>query len=127
TRFIRLTGAARYHEGDWQANIGLSGMLSQLRAEVGLYQKLDVRTSLVTPRVTATRTMSQADGLKDVVWSSGAEAQIGHSNTDLALPLERREGEPFPAYDPKDTSSHFSGQVWFPDYAAWTSFAATFD
>ena len=30
TRFIRLTGAARYHEGEWQANLALSGMLSQL-------------------------------------------------------------------------------------------------
>lgn len=127
TRFIRLTAAAKYHKGDWQATLALSGMLSELRAEVGLYQKLDVRTPLVTPRVLLTRSMSEAGGLKDVVWSSGTEAQIGYSSVDLALPLERREGEPFPPYDPRDTASHFTGSVWFPDFAAWTSIAATFD
>jgi hypothetical protein len=127
TRFLRLTGAAKYHAGEWQASLALSGMLSQLQAEVGLYQKLDVKTPMVTPRVVVTRTMSQAVGLKDVVWSSGAEAQIGYSSVDLALPLERREGEPFPAYDPKDTTTTFKGSVWFPDFAAWSSVAATFD
>jgi outer membrane receptor protein involved in Fe transport len=127
TRFVRLTGAARYHEGEWQANLALSGMVSQLQAEVGLFQRLNVKTALVTPRATVTRTMDQAAGLKDVVWSSGTEAQIGYSTVELALPLERREGEPFPAYDPKDTTSSFKGSVWFPDYAAWTSLTAAFD
>ncbi|HEY6177164.1 MAG TPA: TonB-dependent receptor, partial [Kofleriaceae bacterium] len=127
TRFIRLTGAARYHEGEWQANLALSGMVSQLQAEVGLFQKLNVKTPLITPRATVTRTMDHAAGLKDVVWSSGAEAQIGYSTVELALPLERREGEPFPAYDPKDTSTAFKGSVWFPDLAAWTSITAAFD
>ncbi len=127
TRFIRLTGAARYHEGPWQATLALSGMISDLSAEIGLYQKLEVRTQLVTPRVVVTRTEEKALGLKDVVWSAGTEAQIGHSTTDLAIPLERREGEPFPPYDPKDTSSRFRGSVWFPDYAAWTSLSANFD
>jgi hypothetical protein len=127
TRFLRLTAAAKYHEGEWQANLALSGMVSQLQAEIGRYQKLDVRTPLVTPRVTATRTVKEGVGLKDVVWSSGAEAQIGYSSVDLAIPLERREGEPFPPYDPRDTTSHFKGSVWFPDFAAWTSVAASFD
>ena len=127
TRFIRLTAAAKYHDGDWQAQLGLSGMLSDLRAEIGLYQSLNIRTPLVTPRAVVTRSSEQAIGLKEVVWSSGAEAQIGHSSVDLALPLERREGEPFPPYDPKDTTSHFTGSVWFPDFAAWTSVAANFD
>jgi hypothetical protein len=127
TRFIRLTAAAKYHEGEWQANIGLSGMLSELRADVGLYQGLDVKTPLITPRAVVTRTVEKAFGLKDVVWSAGTEAQIGYSSVDIALPLERREGEPYTVYDPKDTTSHFTGSVWFPDYAAWTSLAATFD
>ena len=127
TRFLRLTAAAKYHEGEWQAQLALSGMLSDLRAEIGLYQRLGVTTPLVTPRATATRTVAKALGLKDVVWSSGAEAQIGYSSVDLAIPLERREGEPFPVYDPKDTSSHFQGTVWFPDFAAWSSVAASFD
>jgi len=70
--------------------------------------------------------MREAVGLRDVVWSAGAEVQIGHSSVDIALPLERREGEPLPPYDPKDTTTHFHGAVWFPDFAAWTSAAATF-
>ena len=127
TRFIRVTAAAKYHDGPWTANLALSGMLSDLTAEIGLYQKLKTTTPLVTPRVQVTRTEASALGLKEVVWSSGAEAQIGHSTTDLAIPRERREGEPFEAYDPKDTSSQFKGSVWFPDYAAWTSLAANFD
>ncbi len=127
TRFVRLTAAARYHDGPWSANLALSGMLSDLTAEIGLYQKLNVTTPLVTPRVVVTRSEPKAIGLKDVVWSSGAEAQIGHSTTDLALPLERREGEAFPPYDPKDTASRFKGSVWFPDFAAWSSVGANFD
>ncbi len=127
TRFIRLTAAAKYHHQEWTANLGLSGMLSGLDAEIGAYQRLHANTALVTPRAVVTRSTREALGLKDVVWSSGAEAQIGYSAVDLALPLERREGEPYPAYDPKDTSSQFGDSVWFPDYAAWTSVAATFD
>ena len=127
TRFIRLTGAAKYHDGEWQASLALSGMLSEIDAEIGLYQRLDLKTPLITPRAVVTRAMPEAIGLKDVVWSSGAEAQIGYSSVDLAIPLERREGEPFPAYDPKDTASTFKGSVWFPDFAAWTSVAASFD
>jgi hypothetical protein len=127
TRFLRLTGAAKYHDGEWQASLALSGMLAEIDAEVGLYQRLDVPTALVTPRAVVTRSMREAIGLRDVVWSSGAEAQIGHSSVDIALPLERREGEPLPPYDPKDTTTNFHGAVWFPDLAAWTSVAATFD
>jgi hypothetical protein len=127
TRFLRLTGAAKYHEGEWQASLALSGMLAEIRAEVGLFQRLDAPTTLVTPRAVVTRTMREAIGLRDVVWSSGAEVQVGHSSIDIALPLERREGEPLPPYDPKDTATHFRGAVWFPDFAAWTSAAATFD
>jgi hypothetical protein len=127
TRFLRLTGAAKYHEGEWTANLALSGMLTDLEADVGLYQRLHVKTPLVTPRATVTRSTPAAFGLKDVVWSTGVEAQIGYSSVDLALPLERREGEPYPPYDPKDTTSRFTGSVWFPDFAAWTSLAASFD
>lgn len=127
TQFVRLTGAAKYRRGPWQATLALSGMLSDLRAEIGLHQRLNVRTPLVTPRATVTRTAAKAAGLADVVWSAGAEAQIGYSTVDLAIPLERREGEPYPPYDPKDTTSEFKGSVWFPDYAAWTSLSANVD
>jgi hypothetical protein len=127
TRFLRLTGAAKYHSGEWQANLALSSMLSDLRAEIGLHQRLGVTTPLVTPRISVTRTMAKAIGLKDVAWSSGAEAQIGYSTIDIAIPLERREGEPFPPYDPDDTTTNFKGAVWFPDFAAWSSVTASFD
>src|SRR5262249_47877520 len=60
TRFIRLTGAARYHEGEWQANLALSGIVTQIQAEVGLFQRLNARTPMVTPRATVTRTMDEA-------------------------------------------------------------------
>ncbi len=127
TRFLRLTTAAKYHRGEWQANLGLSSMVTDLNAEIGLYQKLRVRTPLVTPRAVLTRSAASAFGLKDVVWSGGAEAQIGHSTVDMALPVERREGEAFGPYDPTDTTSRFRGSVWFPDYAIWSSVAATLD
>jgi len=126
TRFIRLTPAARYHEGEWTTTLALSGMVQELDAEIGLYQRLIVQNPQVTPRATVTRTSSEAAGLRDVVWSSGAEAQIGYSDVDMAIPLERREGEPYPPYDPKDTATHFMGSVWVHDYAAWTSLAASF-
>jgi hypothetical protein len=127
TRFLRLTAAAKYHAGEWQSTLALSGMLQEVRAEIGLYQRLHVRGPLITPRATVTRSMPAAAGLKDVVWSTGAEAQIGYSSVDLAIPLERREGEAFAAYDPKDTTSTFKGSVWYPDYATWSSIAASFD
>ena len=101
------------------------GCSSDLQADVGLYQRLDVFTPMVTPRAVVTRTAPTVYGLKDVVWSSGVEAQISHATLDIAIPLERREGEPYEPYDPKDTSTQFKGSIWYPDYAAWTSVAAT--
>lgn len=127
TRFLRLTAAANYHEGEWSAKVALSSMIQEVQAKIGLYQGIDIVTATATPRASMTRSMATAWGLKDVVWTAGAEAQIGYSDVDLAIPLERREGEPYPAYDPKDTTSHFTGSVWFPDYAAWTSLEASFD
>jgi hypothetical protein len=127
TEFIRLTAAAKYHNGPWTANLALSGMVTDLRADIGLYQHLDSYTPLVTPRAVFTRSTPEAIGLKDVVWSSGAEAQVGHTKVDIAIPLERRDGEAFQAYDPKDVTTTYKGSIWYPDYAAWTSIAANFD
>lgn len=127
TRFLRLTAAAKFHSGQWQSSLALSGMLTELRAEVGLYQRLRTVTPLITPRATVTRTMAEAAGLADVVVSAGLEHQLGTSDIEIALPLERREGEPMGAYDPKDTSANFRGTVWFPDTAAWAQVAASFD
>ncbi|HEX7701828.1 MAG TPA: TonB-dependent receptor [Kofleriaceae bacterium] len=127
TRFIRLTAAAKYHEGPWTANLALSGMLQDVEAEVGLYQKLLQFTPSITPRAVVTRSSPEAIGLKDVVWSTGVEAQVSHAKLDIAIPVERREGEPYQPYDPKDTSTSFKGTIWYPDYAAWTSLSANFD
>jgi hypothetical protein len=125
TRFIRSTAAAKYHDGPWTAELALSGMLEDLQADIGLYQRLDVFTPMVTPRAVVTRSAPTVFGFKDVVWSTGVEAQISHATLDIAIPLERRDGEPYQPYDPKDTSTQFKGSIWYPDYAAWTSVAAT--
>ena len=72
------------------------------------------------------RTAPEALGLKDVEWRAGAEAQIGHAGIDLALPRERREGEPMGAYDPKDVTTKFNGHVWVPDFAQEGVYTVTF-
>ncbi|MBA3451480.1 MAG: TonB-dependent receptor, partial [Deltaproteobacteria bacterium] len=127
TRFVRLTASARYKEGPWQANLALSGMAQQFLFEAGLYQKIDIRTPTVTPRFELTRSEPKAIGLKDVVWRVGAEIQSGRGSVEVALPEERREGEPMPAMDPEDTSVKFNGAVWVTDFAAWTAVSANFD
>src|SRR5688572_5447504 len=43
TRYIRLTGAARYSDGPWSANLALSGLLQQFVFEAGVNQFIDVR------------------------------------------------------------------------------------
>lgn len=127
TRFIRLTAAARYKDGPWQATVALSGLAQQFLLELGLYQKIDVRTPTVTPRFEITRSEPKAIGLTDVVWRVGGEAQVGRGSVDIALPQERREGEGMTAFDPEDVSTKFNGVVWIPDFAAWTAVSANFD
>ena len=90
-------------------------------------QGIDVRHLHVTPRFEVARSEPKALGLKDVVWRTGAEVQVGKVDVDLALPQERREGEPIPAYDPRDTSVRFDDTIWIADIAAWTALSATFD
>jgi hypothetical protein len=127
TRFIRLTLGAQYHEGPWSAKLALSGLAQQFVFEAGAYQRVDVRLSTVTPRAEITRTADSWAGLSNVVWRIGAEASIGRSTVDIALPIEQREGEPMRAYDPKDTSTRFSGTFWVPDFAGWTALTANLD
>ncbi len=127
TRFVRLTAAARYKDGPWQANLALSGLAQQFLFEAGLYQRIDIRTPTLTPRFELTRSEPKAIGLNNVVWRLGAEIQSGRGSIDLALPVERREGEPMPTMDPEDTSVTFNGNVWVTDFAAWTAVSADFD
>jgi hypothetical protein len=127
TRFVRLTAAARYHDGPWSANLALSGIAPEFVFEAGLYQKIAVSQPTVTPRAEVVRTEPTALGLTDVEWRAGTEIQVGRNSIDLALPTERREGEPMGPYDPKDVTSKFKGSVWIPDFAQWTSATASFD
>jgi hypothetical protein len=46
---------------------------------------------------------------------------------EVALPIEPREGEPMPMFDPEDTSVKFKGKIWLPNFAAWTATTANLD
>ncbi len=127
TRFVRTTGGARWNEGPWSAKLALSGLLQEFTFEIGRLQHITAKVASMTPRAEVTRTASKAGGLTDVVWRTGAEAQIGRTSIDLALPLEPREGEPMPEFDPEDTSVRFDGRVWTPDFAAWSAVQAHLD
>ena len=127
TRFLRVTGSARYQDGPWSANLALSGILPEFTFEIGRLQYIRVRQPAVTPRVEVSRTAKRAAGLTDVVWRAGAELSLGRSSVDLALPVEQREGEPMGEMDPKDTSVKFKGKIWLPNFAAWTATTANLD
>ncbi|HET7500269.1 MAG TPA: TonB-dependent receptor [Kofleriaceae bacterium] len=127
TRFIRTTVGAQYHEGPWSAKLALSGIAQQFIFEAGLYQRIRVTQPAVTPRAEITRTADRWAGLSSVVWRVGGEASVGRSTIDIALPLERREGEPPPPFDPKDTTTRFNGSFWIPDFAGWTAVTANLD
>ncbi|NVB79574.1 MAG: TonB-dependent receptor plug domain-containing protein [Kofleriaceae bacterium] len=127
TRFLRLTAAANYHSGPWNAKLALSGIAPEFTFEFGAYQYVRVTQPTVTPRVEVSRTWDKALGLSNVEWRGGAEAQVGRTNLDMAAPSDIRDGESFMGYDPRDTSSQFHGTYWNPDFAAWTSVAANLD
>jgi outer membrane receptor protein involved in Fe transport len=62
-----------------------------------------------------------------VTWRLGGEVSASRNTVDLALALDRREGEPAPTDDPMDTSLRFRGVIWNPDLAAWTAASASLD
>ena len=126
TRFVRLTTALRYKEGPWTANLALSGMWQQFVFEIGLYQFIRSNVPSVTPRFEVVRNEPEAIGLKDVEWRVGGEVQVGRGDIEIAIPVEQREGEGNPVFDPMDTSTRFDGAIWVPDFAAWTATSATF-
>jgi len=127
TAFARVTGAAKYHEGPWSANLALSGLVSQFVFEFGEYQKIHITQPTITPRAELIHTDKEALGLKNVEWRLGGDSQIGRSYIDLALPRERREGDTQQARDPRDITRTFSGKIWLPDFAQWASIAANLD
>ena len=128
TRFLRNTVAAKYHEGEWTADLGLSLLLQQFVFELGSNQFIKNTLTSVTPRVELTRAMPALAGLKDVVWRTGGEVQVGRYGVNLALPVEPREGEPMMGeVDPNDVSTSFNGTVYTPDFVGWTAMTANID
>lgn len=128
TRFIRNTIAGKYHEGEWTADLGLSLLLQQFVFELGSNQFIKNNLTSVTPRVEVTKSMSEAAGLKDVVWRTGGEVQVGRYGVNIALPVEPREGEPqMGEFDPDDISTRFKGSIYTPDFVGWTAVAANLD
>ena len=127
TRFLRNTLAAKYHEGEWTADMGLSLLLQEFVFELGSSQYIRNTLTSVTPRVEVTRAMPKALGLTDVVWRTGGEVQVGRYGIDLALPVEPREGEPMPEMDSDDVSTLFDGTIYTPDFVAWTAMSANLD
>jgi hypothetical protein len=125
TRFLRVTAAARYHDGPWTANLALSGIAQQTVFERGVMQHLTVASPGVTARAELGRTFGDAAGLHDVTWRLGGEVAVSRSSLDLALPQDRREGEPARPDDPMDTSATYHGAIWSPDFAAWTALGAS--
>ena len=121
TRFVRVTGAARYHDRDWTVNLAVSGMALQSTFERGLYQHLDVVSPSVTTRGELVRTL----GTTQV--KLGGENVITQHAIDLALPADRREGEPLQPDDPMDVSNRFVGTVTTKNLATWSSLSAQLD
>ncbi|MDB4953622.1 MAG: TonB-dependent receptor [Myxococcales bacterium] len=127
TRFIRLTSAAMFHDGPWYGSFALSGIAQEFVFERGISQYVNVRQPNVTARTEITRTAKDAGGLTNFEWRVGAEAAIGRTTIDLALPQERREGQPMGTDNPNDTSQRFNGSIWTPDFATWTAVSANLD
>jgi outer membrane receptor protein involved in Fe transport len=127
TRFVRLTTAARYHDGPWSANLAVSGMALQSTFERGLYQHLDVTSPSITTRGELVRTEATAAGLADVQVRLGGENVVTRHHVDLALPSDRREGEPIQPDDPMDTTNRFDGIVTTTNLATWAAIAANLD
>ncbi len=127
TRFIRNTLAGKYHHGLWTADLGLSLLLQQFTFEIGANQFIDSKIAALTPRVEVTRRIAKTAGLTDVVWRNGAEVQVGRGRINIAIPVETREGEPMPEFDPNDTSTRFDGVIYTPDFAAWSALTGNLD
>jgi len=121
TRFVRLTAAARYHDEDWTANLAVSGMALQSTFERGLYQHLDVVSPSVTTRIELARTIG------NTTVKLGGENVITQHHIDLALPSDRREGEPVQPDDPMDVSSQFDGTVVTKNLATWSNISTQLD
>ena len=98
TRFMRLTAAARYHDGPWTANLALSGPRAGVHVR-GRAVPADRRHGSRRSR-RAPRSCARGRRRSGSRTSSGAPAPRRRSaatSIDIALPRERREGEPIAA------------------------------
>ena len=120
TRFVRVTGAATYHEDAWTANVALSGLAQQVVFERGELQHLDDRAPSVTARAEITRSSP------GVLWRIGAETVVTEHSIDVAMPKQGVEGEPYED-NAMDTSEAFRGTVETKNAAAWTSITSDLD
>ena len=127
TRWFRATASAQYHDGPWSANFALSAMPLEYDTRMGLEQRVTHSDVMFTPRAEVARTAASAVGLTDAVWRSGAELQLKRAAANVAFGQEKREGEPPPPMDPKDTTTLFNGVIWLPDAAAWTTLSANIE
>lgn len=127
TRFVRLTTAARYHDGPWTANLAVSGIAQQFTFERGLHQHLDVTAPALTLRADVMKTAPSWAGLSNVAWRLGGEAVSTRYTLDIAMPSDRREGEAGSPDDPMDTSNSFVGDVTTTNLATWSSIGANLD
>ena len=126
TRFIRLTTAARYHDGPWTANLAVSSIAQEHVMERGVEQHYNVQSPTGTARAEIMRSADTWAGLTDVAWRAGGEAQVARHELDIAMGQESREGSPAPD-DPMDTSNRFVGTVLSPSLAAWSALSANLD
>jgi len=126
TRFIRLTTAARYHDGPWTANVAVSGIAQEHVMERGVMQHYNVQSPTITARAEVMRTAAEVGGLTDVSLRWGGEGQVARHSLDIAVGEEAREGSPT-VDDPMDTSTRFAGTVVSPSLAAWSALSANLD
>ncbi|HEY5926860.1 MAG TPA: TonB-dependent receptor [Kofleriaceae bacterium] len=126
-RFLRLTASAHYHDGPTTAKLAVSGIATQQTFERGVYQRMDVQSPALTTRAEVARSADQWNGLRDLSWRSGIEAVSTRHKLDIAVPRERREGEPPGSDDPMDVTERYTGTVDTGNFAAWTSLTAALD
>jgi hypothetical protein len=129
TRFLRVTGAARWSRDRWSANLATSLLGQGLEFEAGRDLYFETTRLASTSRGELTWSADDVDGLRDVVWRAGGEVDLQRWRLRLALPDAPEEGQPdVDTMDdgPPDPMNTFDGVVNVPDLAAWTAFTAGF-
>src|SRR5206468_2043125 len=113
--------------GPLTAKLSVSGIAEQSTFERGEVQHLRVTSPALTTRGEVARSASEYAGLRDVAWKTGVEVVSTHHVLDVAVPAERREGEPPAPDDAMDTSTKYKGTVDTSNLAGWTSVEAALD